>query len=50
MSAELWLLVFVVAMVAWLAGMFLRGWRRRKEKPPPSVKPLPPGEDDDWGR
>src|SRR5690606_15355059 len=49
-SAELWLLLFVVAMVVWIAGMFLRGWRRRKEKPPPGVKPLPPDEDDDWGR
>jgi len=25
--------------------MFLFGWRRRKEKPPPGVKPLPPEED-----
>jgi len=26
--------------------MFLFGWKRRKEKPPPGVKPLPP--DYDW--
>jgi len=25
--------------------MFLFGWRRRKEKPPAGVKPLPPEED-----
>jgi len=26
--------------------MFLYGWRRRKEKPPPGVKPL--RDEDDW--
>jgi LPXTG-motif cell wall-anchored protein len=44
--AETWLLVFVVAFVVGLAGLFLYGWRRRKEKPPPGVKPLT--DDDDW--
>jgi hypothetical protein len=28
-----------------LMGLFLYGWLRRKEKPPPGVKPL---KDDDW--
>ena len=28
-----------------LVGMFLFGWKRRKEKPPPGVKPLPPDDD-----
>lgn len=49
MSATDWLLAFVGAFVVGLAGLFLFGWRRRKEKPPPGVKPLPDDEDD-WGR
>lgn len=44
-----WLIAFVVAFIAALAGLFLYGWLRRKDKPPPGVKPLP-GDDDDWGR
>jgi hypothetical protein len=44
-----WLIVFVVLFVVGLAGLFLYGWLRRKEKPPPGVKPLP-DDDDDWGR
>jgi hypothetical protein len=42
------LLVFVGVFVAGLAGLFLYGWLRRKEKPPPGVKPLE--DDDDWDR
>ena len=41
-----WLIVFVGAFVAALAGLFLHGWLRRKEKPPPGVKPLK--DEDDW--
>ena len=41
-----WLIVFVAAFVAGLIGLFLYGWLRRKEKPPPGVKPLK--DDDDW--
>ena len=44
--SELWLVAFVVAFVAGLGGLFLYGWLRRKEKPPPGVKPLK--DDDDW--
>jgi len=40
-----WLIVFVGVFVAGLAGLFLYGWLRRKDKPPPGVKPL---KDDDW--
>ena len=39
----------VTLLVAWLAGLFLYCWLRRKDKPPPCVKPLP-DDDDDWGR
>ncbi len=38
--AQNWVLLFVGAFVAALAGLFLYGWLRRKEKPPPGVKPL----------
>jgi hypothetical protein len=48
-NAVIWLAIFLGLAVAALGGMFLHGWMRRKEKPPPGVKPLPP-EDDDWGR
>jgi hypothetical protein len=41
-----WLIVFVIAFVVGLAGLFLYGWRRRNEKPPPGVKPLK--DEDDW--
>lgn len=43
---EKWLILFVVAFVAGLIGLFLYGWLRRKEKPPPGVKPLK--DEDDW--
>ena len=38
-------IVLIGAMLAGLAGLFLYGWLRRKEKPPPGVKPL---KDEDW--
>jgi hypothetical protein len=38
--------MFLVLAVGGLAGMFLFGWRRRKEMPPPGVKPLP--REEDW--
>ena len=44
--SETWLIVFVVVFVGGLVGLFLYGWRRRKEKPPPGVKPLK--DEDDW--
>jgi hypothetical protein len=44
-----WLIAFLGAFIAGLAGLFLYGWLRRKEKPPPGVKPLP-DDDDDWPR
>jgi len=39
--------MFLVLAVGGLVGIFLFGWKRRKDKPPPGVKPLPP-DDDDW--
>jgi hypothetical protein len=42
-----WLIVFVGAFVVGLIGLFLYGWLRRKDKPPPGVKPLK-DDDDDW--
>jgi LPXTG-motif cell wall-anchored protein len=44
--SEAWLIVFVLAFVVGLGGLFLYGFRRRKEKPPPGVKPLK--DEDDW--
>jgi hypothetical protein len=44
-----WLVVFLGVALAGLGGMFLYGWLRRKEAPPPGVKPLK-DDDDDWGR
>ena len=41
-----WLIVFVGVFVGGLIGLFLYGWLRRKEKPPPGVKPLK--DEDDW--
>ena len=41
-----WLIILVCAFVAGLIGLFLYGWLRRKEKPPPGVKPLK--DEDDW--
>ena len=40
-----WLATFLLLAIGGLIGIFLVGWKRRKEKPPPGVKPLPP---DDW--
>jgi hypothetical protein len=45
-QGTLWLAVFLLLAVAGLGGLFLFGWFRRKDKPPPGVKPLP--RDDDW--
>jgi hypothetical protein len=45
-ESTLWLVIFLVLAVGGWVGMFLFGWMRRKEKPPPGVKPLP--RDDDW--
>jgi LPXTG-motif cell wall-anchored protein len=39
-------LVFIGLAIAGLIGLFLYGWMRRKEKPPPGVKPLK--DEDDW--
>ena len=41
-----WLIVLVGLFVLGLIGLFLYGWLRRKEKPPPGVKPLK--DDEDW--
>lgn len=41
-----WLIALVGLFVLGLIGLFLYGWLRRKEKPPPGVKPLK--DDDDW--
>jgi hypothetical protein len=41
-------IVFTGVAVAGLIGMFLYGWLRRKERPPPGVKPLTDKDDDDW--
>jgi cbb3-type cytochrome oxidase cytochrome c subunit len=45
-ESTLWLVIFLILAVGGLVGIFLLGWQRRKEKPPPGVKPLPPDEDD----
>jgi LPXTG-motif cell wall-anchored protein len=44
-QGTLYLIVFVALAVAALGGLFLFGWRKRKEAPP-KVAPLP--KDDDW--
>ena len=41
-----WLIALVGLFVLGLIGLFLYGWLRRKEKPPPGVKPLK--DDEDW--
>lgn len=41
-----YLILFLLAAVAGLGGMFLYGWVRRKDKLP-KVPPLPK-DDDDW--
>lgn len=48
-NALIWFVAFLGLALAGLGGLFLYGWRRRKEKPPPGVKALR-DEDDDWGR
>jgi LPXTG-motif cell wall-anchored protein len=42
-------IILIGGLIAGLIGLFLYGWMRRKEKPPPGVKPLK-DDDDDWGR
>lgn len=44
-ESTLWLVVFLLLALAALGGLFLFGWRKRKEKPP-KVAPLPA--EDDW--
>ena len=46
--SDSWLIIFVGAFVAALAGVFLYGWLRRKEKPPPGVKALTDEDDEKW--
>ena len=48
-TGVLWLAVFLVIVVAGIGGMFLYGWLHRKDKMP-KVAPLPPDDDDDWGK
>ncbi|MCD6040505.1 MAG: hypothetical protein K0R40_108 [Burkholderiales bacterium] len=48
--SDTWFIVFIGIALAGLAGLFLYGWRRRKEKPPPGVKPLTDKDDEDWRR
>jgi LPXTG-motif cell wall-anchored protein len=45
-QGAVYLIIFLLAALAGLGGLFLFGWRRRKEKPP-KVAPLPK-DDDDW--
>jgi LPXTG-motif cell wall-anchored protein len=47
-STLLWFIVFIGIALAALSGLFLYGWRRRKEKPPPGVKPLTDADDEKW--
>jgi hypothetical protein len=44
----LWFIVFIGLALGGLAGLFLYGWRRRKEKPPRGVKPLTDADDEKW--
>jgi LPXTG-motif cell wall-anchored protein len=44
-TATVYLIIFLLAAVAGLGGLFLFGWKRRKDEPP-KVPPLP--RDDDW--
>jgi len=46
-ASTFWLVAFLAVAAAGIGGMFLFGWIRRKDAPPPGVKPLPP-DDDDW--
>jgi LPXTG-motif cell wall-anchored protein len=45
-QGTLYLIVFLVAALAGLGGMFLYGWKRRKDKMP-KVAPLPKDDDRD---
>jgi hypothetical protein len=40
--------LFLLLALAALAGLFLYGWRRRNEKPPPGVRPLTDEDDERW--
>ncbi len=44
-EGTVYLVIFLLAAAAGLGGLFLFGWKRRKDKPP-KVAPLP--KDDDW--
>jgi LPXTG-motif cell wall-anchored protein len=44
-QGTVYLVIFLVAALAALAGLFFFGWKRRKDKMP-KVAPLP--KDDDW--
>ena len=46
-TSTLWLIVFLVVAGAGLAGIFLYGWKRRKEKMP-DVPPLTDEDDAKW--
>jgi hypothetical protein len=45
-TSAIWLGLFLLLVVAGIGGMFLYGWKRRKDAVP-KVAPLPP-DDDDW--
>jgi uncharacterized membrane protein YphA (DoxX/SURF4 family) len=45
-NSVIWLVVFLALALAGLGGLSLYGWLRRKEKPPPGVKPL--RDEEDW--
>lgn len=44
-QGTVYLVIFLMVAVAGLGGLFLFGWKRRKDQPP-KVAPLP--KDDDW--
>jgi LPXTG-motif cell wall-anchored protein len=46
-EGTLYLIIFLLAALAGLGGLFAFGWRRRKDKMP-KVAPLPKDADDDW--
>jgi len=46
-QGTLYLVLFLLLALAGLLGLFLFGWVRRKEKPPPGVRPLPREDDRD---
>ena len=45
MSGAAWLALFLLLALGALAGLFLYGWKRRKEKPP-KVAPIPYEDED----